>query len=143
VPKLRQHGYIITAPENGGAGVQVGVLKLKLKISDLRAAEPKEERPAPRRAAHGQIGFAKAQALETELNLHGLDSLEALELLDKYLDDAFIAGHKTVRINHGRGTGVLRKTVREHLRSHRLVKSYRQGEYDEGGLGVTVVVLDL
>jgi DNA mismatch repair protein MutS2 len=143
LPKLRQHGYVITSPENGEVGVQVGVLKLKIKIGELRAAEPKEERPAPRRSSHGNIGFAKAQAMETELNLHGLDSMAALELLDKYLDDAFIAGLKTLRINHGRGTGVLRKTVREHLRTHRLVKKYHQAEYQEGGHGVTVVELDL
>ena len=143
LPKLRQHGYVITAPANGEAGVQVGLLKLKLKISELRAAELKEERPTPRRSSHGQLSFTKAQALETELNLHGMDSLEALELLDKYLDDAFIAGLKTLRINHGRGTGVLRKVARDHLRKHRLVKSYRQGENHEGGPGVTVVELDL
>ena len=143
LPKLRQYGYIITAPEGGEAGVQVGVLKLRMKINELRAAEPKEERPAPRRVNQGGMGFAKAQTLETELNLHGLDSIEALELLDKYLDDAFIAGLKTLRVNHGRGTGVLRKTVRDHLRSHRLVKNYRQADYHEGGVGVTVVELDL
>ena len=143
LPRLRQYGYVITLPANGEVGVQAGLLKLKVKIGELRAAEPKKESPSPRRAAQGQLGFAKAQALGTELNLHGLDSLEALELLDKYLDDAFIAGLKTLRINHGRGTGVLRKAVREHLRTHRLVKSYRQGDYQEGGPGMTVVELDL
>ncbi|MCL1906101.1 MAG: Smr/MutS family protein, partial [Clostridiales bacterium] len=143
LPRLRQSGYVVTAPENGEAGIQVGLLKLKVRISELRAAEPKEERPAARRAGTGNMGFDKAQSMGTELNLHGLDSLEALELLDKYLDDAFIAGLKTLRINHGRGTGVLRKVVREHLRKHRLVKSHRQGEYQEGGPGVTVVELDL
>jgi DNA mismatch repair protein MutS2 len=89
------------------------------------------------------MSFDKARAPETELNLHGLDSLEALELLDKYLDDAFIAGLRTLRVNHGRGTGVLRKMVRDHLRNHRLIKSYRQGDHHEGGPGVTVVELDL
>ncbi|MCL1975713.1 MAG: endonuclease MutS2 [Firmicutes bacterium] len=143
LPKLRQYGYVITAPENNEIGVQVGLLKLKLKTGDLRAAQPPEQRPAPRRVNHGQLGFAKAQALETELNLHGMDSMEALEALEKYLDDAFIAGIKTLRINHGRGTGVLRKAVRDHLRNHRLVKNYRQADNYEGGIGVTVVELDL
>jgi DNA mismatch repair protein MutS2 len=143
LPKLRQHGHIVTAPENGETGVQVGLLKLKVKITELRLAEEKEERPAPRRSTQSNIGFAKAQSMESELNLHGMDSLQALELLDKYLDDAFIAGLKTLRINHGRGTGVLRKTVREHLRKHRLIKKYRDGDYREGGIGVTVVELDL
>ncbi|MCL1816724.1 MAG: endonuclease MutS2, partial [Clostridiales bacterium] len=145
LPKLRQYGYVITLPASGEVGVQAGLLKLKLKVSELRAAEQKEERPAPRQRTNsgGNIGFAKAQALDSELNLHGMDSLEALELLDKFLDDAFIAGLRVLRINHGRGTGVLRKMVREHLRKHRLVKKYREGDYTEGGIGVTVVELDL
>ena len=84
----------------------------------------------------------KASSVEPVLDLHGFDTLEAEPILDKYLDDAFIAGLRTVEINHGRGTGALRKFVREYLKDHRLVKGYHTAANNEGGLGVTVVELN-
>ncbi len=145
LPKLRQKGNVITLPLNGEVGVQIGAMKLKVKLDELRLSEPEpEKRPTMRKAATGSnIAFSKAQSVDMEVNLHGMDSLDALDTLDKYIDDAFIAGIKTVRINHGKGTGVLKKVVKDYLRKHRLVKSYRQGDYHEGGIGVTMAELDL
>ena len=66
---------------------------------------------------------------------------DARDVLEKYLDDAFMAGLPTVRLIHGKGTGALRKTVRDLLASHPLVDSFRDGEPSEGGTGATVAAL--
>ena len=76
-----------------------------------------------------------------EIHLRRLTVDEALPKLDKYLNDAFMAGLCQVRVIHGKGTGTLRQVTREQLAKHPLVKSYRAGEYGEGGAGVTVVEL--
>jgi DNA mismatch repair protein MutS2 len=81
------------------------------------------------------------KAVDTELLLRRLTVEEALYRLDQYLYDAFMAGLTSVRIVHGKGTGKLRRTVHESLAKHPLVKSYRLGQYGEGGYGVTVVEL--
>ena len=76
-----------------------------------------------------------------ELHLRRLTVDEALLKLDKYLDDAFVAGLYRVKVIHGKGTGTLRQVVREQLAKHPLVKLYRPAGYDEGGAGVTIVEL--
>jgi DNA mismatch repair protein MutS2 len=76
-----------------------------------------------------------------ELDLRGQRVNEILPRLDKYLDDAFLAGLPFVRIIHGKGTGTLRQVVRQQLRDHPLVKSHRSGEQGEGGSGVTIAYL--
>jgi len=76
-----------------------------------------------------------------ELDLRGLNVEEALDRVDKYLDDAVIAGLHEVTLIHGKGTGTLRKAISEHLRRHQHVKSFRLGKYGEGETGVTVVNL--
>jgi DNA mismatch repair protein MutS2 len=78
---------------------------------------------------------------ENELRLRHLTVDEALPKLDQYLHDAFMAGLYQVRIVHGKGTGTLRQMVGRKLDGHPLVKSFRHGEYGEGGDGVTVVEL--
>ena len=78
-----------------------------------------------------------------EVHLRLLTVDEALLKLDKYLNDAFVAGLYQVKVVHGKGTGTLRQTVRRELAKHPLVKSFRPGGYGEGGAGVTVVELSL
>ena len=84
---------------------------------------------------------ANAQPVTDEVHLRQLTVDEALLKLDKYLNDAFMAGLYQVKVIHGKGTGKLRQVVRERLAGHPLVKSYRPGEYGEGGAGVTIVAL--
>ena len=84
---------------------------------------------------------ADAKLVTDELHLRRLTVDEALLKLDKYLNDAFVAGLYQVTIIHGKGTGTLRQVVREQLAKHPLVESYRPGEYGEGGAGVTIVTL--
>jgi DNA mismatch repair protein MutS2 len=81
------------------------------------------------------------KTVDTELLLRRLTVEEALDRLDQYLYDAFMAGLSSVRIVHGKGTGKLRHAVHESLAKHPLVKSYRLGDYGEGGYGVTAVEL--
>jgi len=81
------------------------------------------------------------KTVDGELLLRRLTVEEALDRLDQYLYDAFMAGLPSVRIIHGKGTGKLRRAVHESLARHPLVKSYRLGDYGEGDYGVTVVEL--
>ena len=76
-----------------------------------------------------------------ELRLRHLTVAEALPRLDQYLHDAFMTGLIQVRIIHGKGTGTLRQTIRRELGKHPMVKSFRSGDYGEGGTGVTIVEL--
>ena len=87
------------------------------------------------------IDRSKRPPPPNELYLRHLTLDEALPRLDKYLDDAFMAGLYQVRIVHGKGTGILRQAIREELKKHSLVLSYRPGENNEGGNGVTMVEL--
>ena len=84
---------------------------------------------------------SKAKEISTEIKLLGLTVDEATNELDKYLDDAYLAGIKTVRVVHGKGSGLLRKGVQEYLRTNRHVSSFRLGMYGEGDSGVTIVEL--
>jgi DNA mismatch repair protein MutS2 len=79
--------------------------------------------------------------VDRELRLRRLTIDEALWRLDRYLNDAFMAGLSSVRIVHGKGTGKLRHAVHDSLARHPLVKSYRLGDYGEGDYGVTIVEL--
>ena len=76
-----------------------------------------------------------------EIHLRGLRVEEALTKLDRYLNHAFLAGLFSIRVVHGKGTGTLRQVVREQLAKHPLVKSFRYGDWGEGGAGVTIVEL--
>lgn len=78
-----------------------------------------------------------------EIHLRRLTVDEALLKLDKYLNDAFMAGLARVRVIHGKGAGTLRQAVRKQLARHSLVKSHQPGGYGEGGVGVTIVYLAL
>ena len=80
-------------------------------------------------------------SVTNEIHLRRLTVDEALLRLDRYLNDAFMAGLYQVRVVHGKGGGILRQVVWKHLASHSLVKSYRLGVYGEGGIGVTIVEL--
>jgi DNA mismatch repair protein MutS2 len=127
----------VTALDGDSAEVRVGSFGVRVQRSELerrdqpKAAEP--ERPAARQSSHPSPAV--------ELDLRGQRVEEILPRLDKYLDDAFLAGMPLVRVIHGKGTGALRQAVRQQLRHHPLVKSHRSGEQGEGGSGVTVAYL--
>jgi DNA mismatch repair protein MutS2 len=127
----------VTSLDGDSAEVQVGSFGVRVQRADLERrgrAEP-VDLPAPAVPA----GLAPSPGIE--LDVRGRRVEEVLPLLDKYLDDAFLAGLPFVRIVHGKGTGALRQAVRQQLRTHPLVKSHRSGEDGEGGTGVTVAYL--
>lgn len=83
--------------------------------------------------------MSKSLSVSPEINLIGMTTDEAVPILDKYLDDAYLAKLSTVRIVHGRGTGALKNAVHAHLKRQKYVKSYRLGVFGEGDTGVTIV----
>ncbi len=134
VRRLRTEGEIISV--NGEeAEVLVGQLHVRIHPNELerRGAAPRRE-PIP-------VHKPAVESPGMELHLRGMTIEEALPELDDYLDAAYLAGLPWVRIVHGKGTGVLRRAVREMLKGHPLVRQYRKAELNEGGDGVTIVHL--
>lgn len=136
---LGQSGYIIDGPSaQGNYIVQVGIMKLTANKDKLVLSESPDEQKIFR----DRISFLeKAKHISPEIDLRGCLAEDALIQIDRYLEDANLAGLNRVSIIHGKGTGALRKAVREYLKGHRYVKSYRDGLNEEGGFGVTVVEL--
>lgn len=137
---LNQEGFIITIDESSKtAQVQVGIMKVNIPLSNLVKVEQQEiER---QKSKYASIALEKVKNISTEIDLRGLTLDEALLKVDRYLDDAFMAGVTNVTLIHGKGTGVLRNGIQNMLRTRKNIKSFRLGNYDEGGAGVTVVEL--
>lgn len=114
--------------------VQMGAMTSTVKISDLEFISA----PVKEADKKGVYAMGKAISISPEINLIGQNSADALENLSKYLDDAYLAHLPSVRIVHGKGSGILRQAVQQFLRKHPMVKSYRLGEFGEGDFGVTI-----
>ena len=134
-------GIVNTLPDaKGNLFVQCGIMRTQANIKDLVPVE--EETiltPSLKRTSTGKIKMSKSLSVSTEINLLGKTVDEAIAILDKYLDDAYMAHLPSVRIVHGKGTGALRNAVHNHLKRLKIVKEYRLGEYGEGDAGVTIV----
>ncbi len=138
IVNLNQKGTIITPPDKDGqAVVQAGVMKINVHVTNLRFVD--EQKAETKKTGSGRIGVAKTKTISTEIDLRGMNLDEALEAVDKYLDDASIAGLKEVTLIHGKGTGVLRSGIQQYLKLNSHVASFRLGKYGEGEAGVTVV----
>lgn len=142
IHSLNQSGIVSVPPnKNGDVTVKAGIMTITVNIKDLSLDTSEEQLTyAPKKFATN-IARKKRSNISAEVDLRGLMSLEAMDKLDKYLDDAYLAGVSPVTIIHGKGTGALRKAVHEYLRSNPRVKSYRLGQYGEGEAGVTIVEL--
>ena len=139
---VNQEGTLLELGKDDRAVVQVGPLRVDVSADSLRPARSKKPEPEHTGATQATaIALVKAQDVSPELKLIAQRAEEALENLDKYMDDAYAAGLTQVRIIHGKGTGVLRNIVWKFLKDHPAVQSYRLGELEEGGSGATVVEL--
>ncbi|MCE5314923.1 MAG: endonuclease MutS2 [Armatimonadota bacterium] len=135
---VNQNGEIVEPPEGGKVVVLMGAMRVSVPLSSLRKPHGKAEHEVVPQKIQESISLVKAREFESEIHLRGMRVEPALIDLDKYIDDAMAAGVDSVRIVHGKGTGQMRQAVWEYLRSHKGVKSYRLGEQDEGGSGVTI-----
>ena len=141
VISMNLKGTVHSLPNaRGDLYVQMGILRSLVNINDLILLE---EDAAPgtkkfQKTSAGKIKMSKSASVSTEINLIGKTTDEAIPLLDKYLDDAYLAHLPSVRIVHGKGTGALRNAVQAHLKRLKYVKSFHLGEFGEGDAGVTI-----
>lgn len=137
---IDKFGEVETLPdEKGDLNIQVGIMSVRSNIKDIERSESKEEVKAEKKTR--SINKAKSKNISSEINLIGRTVDEAIILLDKYLDDAYLARLKEVRIIHGKGTGTLRDAIRKYLQNSKHVIEYREADYTEGGSGATVAVI--
>lgn len=141
VISMNLKGTVHSLPNaRGDLYVQMGILRSLVNINDLILLE-EDATPGTKKfqkTSAGKIKMSKSASVSTEINLIGKTTDEAIPLLDKYLDDAYLAHLPSVRIVHGKGTGALRNAVQAHLKRLKYVKSFHLGEFGEGDAGVTI-----
>lgn len=141
VLSMEAEGTLSSLPnEKGMLFVQMGIIRSQVHIRDLQLIdEPVITGPSLQKTGSGKLKLSKTAAISPELSLIGYTCDEAIPILDKYLDDAYLAHLNQVRIVHGKGTGALRQAVHGHLKRQNYVNSYRLGAFGEGDAGVTIV----
>ena len=141
IRSLGAKGVVLALPDqNDQVLIQSGVIKTRVPLDDLRLLDSKKAKPGGS-ATRTVKSSAAAANVKTELDLRGQASDEAIMALDGFLDSCVLWGIHEVTVIHGKGTGVLRKAVQQHLKRHPSVRSYRLGVYGEGESGVTIVEL--
>ncbi len=137
---LGQQGTVLSAPDaKGEVQLQAGIMKFKTHISQLRLVR---EKPAVQPQTSVRMHTAAmTRTVKMECDVRGMNLEEAICAVDQYLDEAILAGMGEVSIIHGKGTGILRSGIQQHLKRHMHVGSFRLGVYGEGESGVTVVTL--
>ena len=142
VISMNLKGTVHSLPNaKGDLYVQMGILRSLVNINDLILLDDDSSMMAGVKAnktGAGKIRMSKSASISPEINLIGKTTDEAIALLDKYLDDAYLSHLSSVRIVHGKGTGALRNAVQTYLRRQKHVKSFHLGEYGEGDAGVTI-----
>ena len=139
-----KEGTVVELPDrSGNVLVQVGILKTRTKIENLRLIEEKsmvvgdgKKTPASEYRVNVNRDF------RDEIDLRGMLGDDGWQAVDKYLDEAIVAGFSKVRLIHGKGTGALKNAIWQRLKKDRRVASYRIGQYGEGDGGVTIVELN-
>ncbi len=145
IVSLDKVAVVLDIPDRSGkVSVQAGIIKTKVDIKDLRLIENTPQfidSKTKKKVPASTVGAKIDRNFRDEIDLRGLTSDEAWAKVDKYLDEAIIAGFHTVRLIHGKGTGALKAGLWQYLRTDRRISSYRIGQYGEGDGGVTVVEL--
>lgn len=146
VTDLGAAGKVLSLPDkNGMVQVQAGAIKLTVKQSSLRLADPTPAKKGSRRPSNGSVSVSatkRAQRFsDAEIDLRGMNVEEGIMETDRFIDNAVMTGLHTLTLIHGKGTGVLRNAIHQHLRRHKNVRSFRLGVYGEGETGVTIVEL--
>ena len=138
---LNSNGTVSTLPnEKGDLFVHAGLLRTQVNLKDLELIPEEKTQTTPKaKNGSGRIRMDKSASVHQDINLIGMTVDEAMPVLNKYLDDAYLAHLSQVTVIHGRGTGALRKAVHHQLSRLKYVKSYRLGEFGEGDMGVTIV----
>ncbi len=140
IHSLNQSGYVMDTPDaNGNVMIRTGIMKVKINIKDLSLDTSEDMISYQPKKFANTFSKSKVTTASAELDLRGLLADEAIDKLDKYLDDVYLAGVSPVTIIHGKGTGALRTAVHNHIKRHPHVKGYRLGQYGEGESGVTII----
>ena len=137
--KLGTKASVIAINKDGTYQLQAGILKLSAKADEIYLLEQENSYKAKAGRPMHSGREMKLSAMASELDLRGMDSVEAICVLDRYLDEAMRSNISPVRIIHGKGTGALRSAVHQSLRKNKFVKNFRLGIYGEGEDGVTIV----
>lgn len=143
VRTLNKEGLVLQKPQGTTVLVQAGLIKTSVPLSEVSLGERKTDRQhkSTGRVVRSGVASRAERDIKTELDLRGMDSQQAILELDAFLDRALLSGVESVRIIHGKGTGVLRDAVAQRLKSNRSVDSFRLGRYGEGENGVTIAQL--
>ena len=137
--KVNSTGIVYSLPNKSNeVRLQVGSIYMNAKLEDLSHVKASANK---NKKANSNISYSnnKAQSVASEINVIGLNVDEALPIVDKYIDDCYMAHLEHARIVHGKGTGKLREGIHAFLRKHPHVKSFRLGTFGEGEMGVTIV----
>ena len=141
VSNLNSDGVVLSnISKDDTVQVQIGAMKMNINIKYLQEAKHSSNNQD---YTYTRRSSLKSQSVSPEINLLGLTVDEAIPIVDKYLDDCFIAKLSPVRIVHGKGTGALRNGIHKYLKTNNLVDSFRLGTFGEGEMGVTVVNLKI
>ena len=138
--EVGQTGTLIEDAKDGYANVLVGSMKMKVKTSDLEIVSKPQSKPIKKSTSSHRL--EKGLSAPSEIHLRQMRAEVAMELLERFLDDAVLGGIPRVRIVHGKGEGILRKMTRDLLQRHPHVKRYSDADADQGGAGVTVAEFD-
>ena len=142
ITNLNQNGIVASSKinKNDEVQVQIGLIKTNVNIKYLEnPRQLKNDLTKPVISSNPKV--SKTRSANSEINVIGMTVDEAIPLVDKFLDDCFLAKIQTARIVHGKGTGKLRTAIQAFLKKHKRVKSFRVGSYGEGEMGITVVEL--
>ncbi|HEX8237911.1 MAG TPA: endonuclease MutS2 [Abditibacteriaceae bacterium] len=137
VKSLNKEGELLSAPDGNRVEVRIGAVKVQVAVSDIESTR-QNARPA---GGVASIRIRKSVTVPDEIHLIGRTTDQALDELDRYIDDAILADSKEVRVVHGKGTGALRNAIHRWLKSHRGVVEFHIASPQEGGEGATVVTL--